>query len=249
MRPHESKKQGGGGGPKGHKKKREVTFGGSKTKLEVNFDSDARKQYLRGFSERKKQRRAYGLAMQKVKDRKTKLQERREAKQVELERIEQAEEQKKELLAVSHGVEEAEEDVATLDHPNATTTTYQDVATQSQFGGQVIVTTTTVPPLDESNDDESPLPPAKKPSIDLRQRYAGKVDKFLYQLQGNMPGKKKRDTGSQAKHKGKHGAASMKGMGGSSNLKIAQNALSKIQTKNKNAVGESKKKHGRKRKR
>lgn len=248
MRAHGSKKRGGGDGHKGHTKNREISFGGYNKKREVIFDPEARKQYLRGFSERKKQRRAYGLAIQKVKDRKAKLQERREGKQVELERIERAEEQKKELLAESHGLEEVEEDVTALDYPNATITSYQDVVTQSQFGGQVIVTTTTVPLSDESDDDESP-PPAKKPAIDSRQRYAGKVDKFLHQLQRNMPGKKKRDSGSQPKHKGKHGAASMKGMGGSSNLKIAQKALSVMQTKKKNAVGESKKRHGGKRKR
>jgi ribosomal RNA-processing protein 17 len=251
MRPQTSNKRGGGSGPKDHKKKRDgKNFGGPKKNREITFDPEARKQYLRGFSERKKQRRAYGLAMQKIKDRKAKLQDRREAKQVELERIEQAEEQKKELLlAQSHGVEETEEDTVALDESNTTTITYQDVATQSQFGGQVIVTTTTESPSDESDDDGRALPAAKKPSVDLRQRYAGNVNKFMNQLKGNLPGKKKRDTGSQPKHKGKHGAALMKGMGGSSNLKIAQKALLKTQAKSKNPVGDSKKRHGGKRKR
>lgn len=250
MRPQASNKRGGGSGPKGHKKKRDgKSFGGPTTKREITFDPEARKQYLRGFSERKKQRRAYGLAMQKIKDRKAKLQDRREAKQVELERIEQAEEQKKELLSLSHGVEETEEDATALNQSNTTTTTYHDVATQSQFGGQVIVTTTTEPPSDESDDYEGDLPAAKKPSIDLRQRYAGNVNKFMNQLKGNLPGKKKRDTGSQIKHKGKHGAATMKGMGGSSNLKLAQKALLKMQAKSKSSVGDSKKRHDGKRKR
>ena len=43
----------------------------------ITFDSDKRHDYLTGFSSRKKERRAFGLAMQKVKDRQSKLEERK----------------------------------------------------------------------------------------------------------------------------------------------------------------------------
>jgi len=58
---------------------------------EIVFDPEARRDYLRGFSERKRQRRAYGLAMQKVKDRKTKLEARKDLRKANLEQIEEAE--------------------------------------------------------------------------------------------------------------------------------------------------------------
>ena len=43
----------------------------------ITFDSDKRHDYLTGFSSRKKERRAFGLAMQKVKDGQSKLEERK----------------------------------------------------------------------------------------------------------------------------------------------------------------------------
>lgn len=196
-------------------------------KLIINFDPEARRDYLQGFSERKRQRRAYGLAMQQVKDRKSKISERKETRQAELERIEQAESQKEELLFEKHGQVEGHNDIETRDTEASTiTTTYQDVQTQSQFGGQVIVTTTTLPPSDvESNADEDS--PGEKVSVDAQQQYCGSVKKYLQKFKGNMPSKKKH----AAKHKGRHGAATMKGMGGSADLKLAQKALSKSKAK------------------
>ena len=67
-------------------------------KKEIVFDPEARKAYLRGFSDRKRQRRAFGLAMQKVKDRKAKIDQRKQDKKDELERVEEAERQKEELM-------------------------------------------------------------------------------------------------------------------------------------------------------
>jgi Nucleolar protein 12 (25kDa) len=61
---------------------------------EIVFDPESRKQYLCGFSERKKQRRAFGLAMQKVKDRKARIEQRAEIKQSLEEQIKEAEERK-----------------------------------------------------------------------------------------------------------------------------------------------------------
>jgi Nucleolar protein 12 (25kDa) len=61
---------------------------------EIIFDPESRKQYLCGFSERKKQRRAFGLAMQKVKDRKARIEQRAEMKQSMEEQVKEAEERK-----------------------------------------------------------------------------------------------------------------------------------------------------------
>jgi len=68
------------------------------SKREVVFDPEARKDHLRGFSERKRQRRAFGLAMQKVKDRKAKIEQRASEKKHELERVEEAEQQKEQWM-------------------------------------------------------------------------------------------------------------------------------------------------------
>ena len=46
-------------------------------KLNITFDVQKRKEYLSTFSKRKAERRCYGLAIQKVKDRKLKLQARK----------------------------------------------------------------------------------------------------------------------------------------------------------------------------
>ncbi|EKU20538.1 rrna processing protein rrp17, partial [Nannochloropsis gaditana CCMP526] len=47
-------------------------------KLALVFDPEARREYLTGFSKRKKERRTFGLAMQQVKNRKARLMEREE---------------------------------------------------------------------------------------------------------------------------------------------------------------------------
>lgn len=242
MKPHSSKisKRRGGKRQFSHSKKDGATFH-KKRKTSITFDADARREYLTGFSERKRQRRAYGLAMQKVKDRTAKLQEKRETKQATLQQVEQAEAQKKQLLREKHGSDAIEEDddkkgeeSDTSDDNNTTTTTtttrYQDMQTQSQFGGQVIVTTSTLPPSDDEGDSDADVRTEQdKKNVDSQQRYAGNVSKYLHELKGSMPGKKKKRDHS---FKGRHGAANMKGMGGASNLKMAQKALSKTQAKN-----------------
>jgi hypothetical protein len=225
-------------------------------KREIIFDPEARKEHLRGFSERKRNRRAYGLAMQRVKDRNAKIEQRAQEKKDGLERVEQAEEQKAQLLEeamLSAGTiketkkgEESEEeeekkniegdsDDDDSSNENDTkkkgsskkviqTKTYDDDKTESHWGGQVTVTTSVVQMGDDdSSDDEADRKPKK--SVDTAQRYAGDVKKYMNALQGSMPGKKKEH--QPAKRKGKNGAADMKGMGGSANLKLAQKVLAK----------------------
>eukprot|EP00541_Cyclophora_tenuis_P012671 CAMPEP_0116579768 /NCGR_PEP_ID=MMETSP0397-20121206/22426_1 /TAXON_ID=216820 /ORGANISM="Cyclophora tenuis, Strain ECT3854" /LENGTH=179 /DNA_ID=CAMNT_0004109267 /DNA_START=30 /DNA_END=565 /DNA_ORIENTATION=+ len=178
--------------------------------------------------------------MQKVKDRKAKLEERKEHRIAEKERIEEAERQKQRAIQERLGVTETEEkddeteNQEEEEEEQTSTTTYRDAATQSQWGGRVVVTTTAAAILSSSSDEEEDDEGAekrkrKKQSVDLEQKYAGNVEKFLRDLKGNMPGKRNRDRAGNRPKKGKHGAENMKGIGGASNLRLAQKALSKFQ--------------------
>lgn len=245
-------------------------------KREVVFDPEARKAHLRGFSERKRQRRAYGLAMQKVKDRKAKIEERAQMKKEDLERVEQAEQQKEQLLAESMEVnknirlEESEDESdgendakpletskqnskeslsSRIDDNLLQTKTYDDKEAKDHWGGRVTVTTSefNMGHFDSSDDEDVDLyTAAASRSIDVHQKEAGKVKKYLAQLKGNMPSKKNKDAG-YAKRKGRNGAAEMKGIGGAGNLKIAQRVLTTA--KSKQNVGTVKRKGGKKKSR
>lgn len=206
---------------------------------EIVFDPEARGDYLRGFSSRKKQRRAYGLAMQKVKDRQAKLEERAELRKAVEEQVQQAEQQKQELLGeylsengvrVNDDDDEEEQSVAST-APLDKVETFNDA--QAQWGGDVIVRTSTNIPGD-SDEDIDPQPAPKKKRKDVEQEYAGHVEKFMSKIQAKMPSKKK-DQGHR--HKGKHGAAGMKGMAKGDDLKLAQKALERSQAKTKKKGG------------
>ena len=263
------------GSDNGKKRKSGGFVVSAKAKREIVFDPEARKAYLRGFSERKRQRRVYGLAMQKVKDRKAKLEERKQTKKDELKRVEEAEQQKAAAMDAAmqqkrreESKEEGEEVADDNDHvphddddsPQSNektvldTKTYDDQVTEAHWGGRVTVTTSAVE-LDEgdsSDDDDekteprNSLSPTKK-SADRQQQYAGNVEKYMTQLKGNMPGKK--TSGQSVKRKGKNGAAGMKGIGGAANLKIAQKVLTKVKSKTNAGVTHGKGKHGKKKSR
>ena len=259
------------------RKPKQKKGGGPRRRKEIVFDPEARKDYLRGFSERKRQRRAYGLAMQKVKDRKAKLEERKEVREAEMERVEEAERQKEKMIVERFGGTVSDENdvgggghndgddgnqdqvmedgdmndgdegygvIEKLQQQAETTRMYKDATTQSKWGGQVIVTTSCASILsdddgsggddsddDDDDDDDDQVKPSRKRakySVDEAQVHAGHVNKYLDQLKGNMPGRKNRDNGYRPK-KGRHGAENMKGIGGATNLKMAQKMLSKAQ--------------------
>ena len=214
----------------------------SQRREEIVFDPEARKEYLKGFSERKRNRRAYGLAMQKVKDRKTKLEQRADQKQAVKEQIEQAEKQKESIL---DGIIEEREfpkgplvaaPTKKLETDNVDNVqTYEDNETKSHWGGAVTVTTSTHIPGDSSSDEEEEQkksPNKKNRNADEAQEYAGNVERFIDQLKGNMPSKRK-NKDRRLQHKGKHGASTMKGMAGSGDLKIVQKALQRTEAKQK----------------
>mmetsp|Transcript_9604 Transcript_9604/g.14330 ORF Transcript_9604/g.14330 Transcript_9604/m.14330 type:complete len:193 (-) Transcript_9604:320-898(-) len=71
----------------------------------------------------------------------------------------------------------------------------------------------------------------KKKSIDSQQQYAGNVQKYMNELKGSLPSKKKRDNGGGNKRGGRHGAANMKGMGTAESFKLAKKALTKANGK------------------
>lgn len=169
---------------------------------EIVFDPEARREHLCGFSERKRQRRAYGLAMQKVKDRKGKLEARRERTIALREQVLDAEKQKMQLAeellqqtarqdeTATNNEEGSPSDRETTKKPATVMVEYKDEISQDQWGGNVVVTTSTHIPDDD--DDSRAEPPAKRPKrTDAEQEYAGKVERYLERFKGNMPRKKR----------------------------------------------------------
>jgi hypothetical protein len=221
-----------------NKRQRDAALG---RRGEIVFDPVARTEYLRGFSERKKKRRTFGLAMQKVKDRKAKLEQRAEERQAIQEQIEEMEKQKDAILEGL--LEENKRSIVNprfsskdLKHSSEDETfekvqKYQDIHTQSMWGGEVVVKTSTYFPGDSDEEDEAAEQQKKKKakSMDVQQEYAGNVEKFMLELKGNLPGRKKGAV--RHKNKGKYGAAGMKGMAKGGDLKIAQKALHRSQAK------------------
>jgi len=264
-------------------------------KREVVFDPEARRAHLRGFSERKRERRAFGLAMQKVKDRKAKIEQRASEKKEGLERLEEAERQKDAVMeeafrmnknnSVGNEIDSDEDSdhekiiESKSDKKNniddqddsgpdgnrkqrateqkqssdvINTKVYDDQNTEKHWGGQVTVTTSVIDlgcfnngDSDNGEDgedddiDRSLHRNNKKKAVDKAQKYAGDVQRYMEELKSNMPGKKNRD-GSKTKRKGKDGAADMKGVGGSGNLKIASKLLSKSKDRSVNTVNNKK---------
>ena len=225
-------------------------------KREVVFDAEARKAHLRGFSERKRERRAFGLAMQKVKDRKAKIEQRASEKKDELQRVEEAEQQKEMWMNNAASLDGGENDESSDDEEDSPkemqsqqldTKVYDDKTTETTWGGQVTVTTSVVELDDDSDDDDVASNPRRAKSVDVAQKNAGNVQKFMDKLKGNMPGKKN-SNGHKAKRKGKNGASEMRGVGGSGSLKIASKLLNK--SKDRSLTGAaSRGKKGKKRKR
>jgi hypothetical protein len=254
--PKSGKRKSGGGKAQNKPKDGKESFGKRGKGAPIVFDPDARKEYLQGFSERKKERRAYGLAMQKVKDRKAKLENRAEMKLAQKEQVEEAEKHKEELMAAVHQdtpeiygipvfdkVSKAKDNDGggndkpvprQDDEPIEKVHLYQDEQTQSHWGGEVIVNISTHFP-DESEDEANDTEERKmqrqaiKKTVDAQQQYAGNVEKFLSKVKQNMPSKKKK--ARMGKQKGNHGAAGMKGMAGSGDLKVAQSVLAKSQVR------------------
>lgn len=208
-------------------------------KVEIKFDADKRVEYLTGFSTRKKERRAFGLAMQKVKDRQAKIEERKDNRDAQREKVEEIERNKAQLrggLLCDDGERSDEDDDGSSKPLHKNEHTFQDEHTQNHFGGLVSVTTT----FGVFSDDEESTG-AKRSSffdrekhgsdhVDTEQKQAGNVQNYIAKVKGTMGGKQKK-TKHNAGKKGQHGAANMKGMGSGTTLKMAKKTLAKFKAK------------------
>jgi ribosomal RNA-processing protein 17 len=215
---------------------------------ELLFDPDARAAHLRGFSERKRQRRLFGLAMQKVKDRKAKLAEKQEVKEAKESHLQDAEQQTNTFsLLAKDDINQFTDDQASISEISIEKIDkFDDLQTQSVWGGRVIVRTSTHIPGDDDDDDLNIEPKAvTKKKIDTEQQYAGNVERYLQVFKSKMPKKS-----VHKKNKGKHGASQMKGMAGASDMKIAQKALERSKQKGgrKDSTSSNQKGRGKKRK-
>mmetsp|Transcript_12170 Transcript_12170/g.19969 ORF Transcript_12170/g.19969 Transcript_12170/m.19969 type:complete len:267 (+) Transcript_12170:72-872(+) len=237
------KNRGGGGG--GHHKGKPTFAPPRHKKVEVSFNASDRLDYLTGFSKRKKERRAFGLAMQKVKDREAKVEERKERREAQIEKIEDIERNKKALRKGLEGGNDDDDDGEQDDNDDGSAneernegqqqqqeSTFQDEHTTTQFGGLVSVTTTFGIPSDDEDDDSVEFyKRAKhgKDHVDTEQKRAADVNTFMEKVKSNMP---KKNSGKRGGKKGQHGASTMSGMGHSATLKMAQKTLKKFNAKN-----------------
>jgi len=226
------------GGKKSNSNAKAFVGNGRPRKLEIKFDPEARKEYLTGFRKRKTERRTFGLAMQRLKDRKNKLDERKDRREAEREKVEEMEmhrniqrgkDDEEEESNVVDEVEDQEKEaeikngviVYNRENPSNADSQFfgggvSDVVVHVQYG---------IPSHEESDEDELFLKKRNESkSVDKQQRWAGNVKHFMDEMKGKLPAKKS-SAQKGAKRKGKHGAGEMKGMGGSSNLKAAKKML------------------------
>lgn len=253
--------KGKGGGKKGgghHKGKptnnKNSNFPQRHKKVEITFNPTDRHEYLTGFSTRKKERRAFGLAMQKVKDRQAKLEERKEQREAQLEKIEDIERNK---VALRRGMagdsnnnnddDDDDDGSVSCNEPQHSSDhnqqqelkTFKDEQTTQQFGGLVSVTTTFGIPDDDDDDDDSindkrdfyERKTHGAGHVDTAQKKAGDVHSYIASVKGTMGNKKKSSNQGHKQKKGQHGASTMKGMGNASNLKMAKKTLAKFKAK------------------
>jgi len=187
---------------------------------------------------KKKEKRAYGLAMQAVKDRQSKLDRRKEKREAEEEQIQDALKQKKITEYGNFNEEDTENNFNFEDGPNqnsnidsTTTTAFIDMQEKSKSGEHIVVTTTTFGL--SSDEDEPPISKTIKncKRVDEEQKYAGNVQKYFEKLKGNLPDKKNKNRHINTHKSGRHGAEGMKGMGSAKDLKLAQKTLSKCKAK------------------
>lgn len=222
--------------------------------FDVRFNAEARRTYLTSFSSKKKQRRAFGLAMQKVKNRREKLAQRKEhrerlaAEADELNGLNDDQDNTGDWIDMKMGCshEDKLNESEGLDNPikpittnpceetqtaKTLTTKFVDPLTHANYGGEVIVTTTfDIPDDQEDFLDVQPMGQKHGKGVDVQQRFAGSVKKYL---NDKLPSKKRRlaNSGGAIRKKGKHGAEGMRGIGSAKDLKLAQKTLNQAKSK------------------
>ncbi|KAM3569673.1 hypothetical protein VYU27_008231 [Nannochloropsis oceanica] len=191
----------------------------NKRGLSLVFDPEARREYLTGFSKRKTERRKFGLAMQKVKDRKARLLEREEIRKAKQDAWDELPASVKEADEMAFGRkggggERGEEVVEEV--------VYDDQYTTSTFGESVMVTTFLgIPSTGEEGEEEEGggevlamvRGERKGDGVDREQLHAGSVARFKKILTGNMPAKTKRKGGREGTRENISGSYMPKGKG------------------------------------
>ena len=206
--------------------------------------------------------------MQKLKDRRNRLDERKDQRVAEKDLMEEIELQKKAQRGDDEDDDEEEEEGVASDNEKEgsdeiVTYNRNDVAKSGDdaneerkaifFGvdehSEVTVTTHFgMPENDDSENEyeEEMRKQAEKKGVDKEQRWAGNVAHFMGELKGNLPGKKKN---SSVKRKGKHGAGAMSGMGGAKALNAAKKILQRTESRVSRDDGGKHKKGGKSKKR
>jgi len=193
--------------------------------------------------------------MQKVKDRQAKLEERKESREAQLEKIEDIERSKETLRKGVAGLKNDDDgggnaasddddddgiDGSTQQHAEQEMKTFGDEHTTHQFGGLVSVTTTFGIPSDDEDEDD--IVNSKNADfyarekhganhVDEAQQRAGNVNKYMAEVKGTMGQRKSKNSGGGGGRKGQHGASTMKGMGNGTTLKMAKKTLAKFKSK------------------
>jgi hypothetical protein len=105
---------------------------------------------------------------------------------------------------------------------------FGDESTKELFGGDVIVTTSYGMPSDESDNDSFDETETKK-GVDIQQKFAGNVKKYMDQIRKQLPSKKTAfSKNAKGGKKGKHGAEKMIG-GNAKDIKLAKKTLNRIE--------------------
>ncbi|GMI55880.1 hypothetical protein ScalyP_jg7406 [Parmales sp. scaly parma] len=155
-------------------------------KLEINFDKSSRVDYLTGFGKRKAVRRTFGLAMQKLKDRKARLEKNKEDREEKKEKQDRDLEARR-LNVLEHGdgdgieldaeVEvraaaaaassasgkkynhdsDDDDDSGSSSEVEVEITNYTDSSTVQNFGGDVTVEVSYGVPEDSDDEEEAKL--------------------------------------------------------------------------------------------
>jgi hypothetical protein len=195
--------------------------------------------------------------MGKVKERKLKLESRKEEREALKNQIEEAERNKRIECGDYSSDEDNEDDVNNdnndlkidaNDEKKEEMVTFQDEITEDLFGSHVVVTTIYGLPSSDEDEEETEKDKSKKQRMgnnDRRQQYAGSVKKYIDKFTRQLPAKKKKSEHKGAK-KGQHGASKMIG-GSATDLKSAQKFLSRAQQNQKGKSGAEGKKRKKKR--
>lgn len=187
-------------------------------KLALVFDPEARREYLTGFSKRKKERRTFGLAMQQVKNRKARLMEREELRKAKKGALDDLPASIKGAEPYLSGTALANGKEKETMETKAKEEVYDDRFTTATFGESVLVTTSFGIPSGDEEDEEGGVlamvrEERKGGGVDKEQLQAGSVAHFKKLVAGKMPAKPKKKGGKERTKQNTSGSYMPKGKG------------------------------------